>query len=81
VWLDMQLQLPEPNPWLRRDPCAFVGMLLAFFWLSSFSVSRYVVGSSIPATRGTRAPFGGVYQRVLIGVGCSLLCLHRIDRS
>jgi hypothetical protein len=74
------MQLPEPNVGPRSDPCAFVGMLLTFFWLSSLSVSRYVVGYSIPATRGTRAPFVGVYQRVLIGVGCSLR-LHRIEVS
>jgi hypothetical protein len=75
------MQLPEPNVGPRSDPCAFVGMLLTFFWLSSFSVSRYVVGYSIPATRGsTCAPFVGVYQRVLIGVGCSLR-LHRIEVS
>jgi hypothetical protein len=53
-------------------------MLLTFFWLSSFSVSRYVVGSSIPAIRGTRAPFVGVYERVAIGVSCSFR-LHRIE--
>jgi hypothetical protein len=65
------------------DPCAFDGMLLAFFWLSSFSVRRHGVGSSIPAptARGTRSPFVGVYdERVLIGVSCSLR-LHRIGVS
>jgi hypothetical protein len=30
--------------------------------------------------RGTRAPFVGVYERVLIGVSCSLR-LHRIEAS
>jgi hypothetical protein len=53
---------------------------IEFLWLSSFSVSRYVVGSSVPAARGTRAPFVGVYGRVLIGVGCSLR-FHRIEVS
>jgi hypothetical protein len=73
------MQLPEPNLGPGSDPCAFDGVLLTLFWLSSFSVSRYVVGSSIPATRGTRAPFVGVYERVAIGVSCSLRSLtsHR----
>jgi hypothetical protein len=69
VWLDMQA--PEHNFGFGSDPCAFDGIPLTSFWLSSFSVSWYVVGSSIPATCGTRAPFVGVYERVLVGVGCS----------
>jgi hypothetical protein len=56
-----RMQAPEPDFGFGSNPCAFDGMPLAFFWLSSFSVSRCVVGSSIPATRGTRrAPFVGV---------------------
>jgi hypothetical protein len=74
------MQLPEPNFSPGSDPCAFDGMLLTVFWLSLFSVSRYVVGSSIPATRGTRAIFVGVYEQVAIGVSCSLR-LHRIEVS
>ena len=35
MWLDMQA--PEPNVSPVSDPCAFDGMLLAFFWVSSFS--------------------------------------------
>jgi hypothetical protein len=33
------MQAPEPNPWLRGDPCACIRMLLTFFWPSSFSVT------------------------------------------
>jgi hypothetical protein len=58
------MQAPEPNVWFGSDPCAFDGVLLTFFWFSSFSVSRYVVESSTPAIRGTRAPFVGVNWRL-----------------
>jgi hypothetical protein len=76
------MQAPEPNFGFGSDPCAFDGVLLTFFWLSSFSVSRYVVGSSIPATRGTRAPFVGVFERVAIAIGVRcFLRLHRMEVS
>jgi hypothetical protein len=60
------MQVPEPNPWLRGDPCAFVGMLLTFFWLPSFSVNCYSASSSIAGKRGIRAPFTWARQNEFI---------------
>jgi hypothetical protein len=68
MWHDRQT--PEPNFGFDSGPCVFVGMLLTAFWLSSFSVSRCVVGSSIPAT--TR--FVGPRKLPRQLMGCSGLC-------